>query len=63
MRDRYMLGFSLALPCDFSRVKLCADSAKVLWMRPPYVYLCEKDTHTDIKDLVVHVRVWWIVLD
>ena len=47
MGDHYVLGFAFCW--DFSRVKFCADSTKVLWMSinqgPLCVFTCKKMTY------------------
>ena len=62
MGDLYVLGFvpggTLRFLCD----KLGATSTKLLWMRlyPQGLPTHAKISHTQVKDPVVYVRVWWM---
>ena len=64
MGDRYVLGFAGAKR-DFSGVKFCADSTKVLRMKlyteVPRVHTHAKRSNVHVKDAVVHVSVGWIM--
>ena len=57
-----IMCWALRLPWDFSRVKFCADSIRVLWMRwqtkVPRVYPHAKRSRTHAKYPVVRVSVW-----